>query len=173
MSDAPYRIRGGNEQLPRAIAAHLGAEALQSGMTLEALARTPAGACALTFSSPGGRVTRVLADIVLLTLPFAVLRGLDYGRSGFDALKHQAIQELGRGRQSKQHLQFTRRLWSEQGSRPAPGTGGSYSDAGYQATWEASRGLPGEHGLLVGYAGGAFATPWRHGSPRPPRRSRR
>jgi monoamine oxidase len=157
VSDEPYRIRGGNDQLPRAIAAHLGAEAIQTGMAMESLARTPAGAYALTFLSPGARVTQVVADIVLLTLPFAVLRGLDYGRAGFDALKHQAIQELGRGRQSKQHLQFSRRLWNEQGSHPAPGTGSSYSDTGYQATWEASRGQPGEHGILVGYAGGAFA----------------
>jgi monoamine oxidase len=156
-SDERYRIRGGNDQIPRAIAAHLGAETLQTGMRMEALSRTPAGAYALTFSSPGARVTQVMADIVLLTLPFAVLRGLDYGGAGFDPLKHQVIQELGRGRQSKQHLQFTRRLWNEQGPRPDPGTGGSYSDTGYQATWEASRGQPGDSGILVGYAGGAFA----------------
>ncbi|KFA92769.1 flavin monoamine oxidase family protein [Archangium violaceum] len=156
-SDERYRIRGGNDQLPRAIAAYLGAESIQTGMRMEALSRTPAGAYALTFASKGSRVTQVVADIVLLTLPFAVLRELDYGRAGFDSLKHQAIQELGRGRQSKQHLQFTRRLWNEQGPRPDPGTGGSYSDTGYQSTWEASRGQPGDHGILVGYAGGAFA----------------
>ncbi len=156
-SDERYRIRGGNDQLPRAIAAHLGAESIQTGMRMEAIARTAAGAYELTFASKGSRVTQVVADIVLLTLPFAVLRELDYGRAGFDPLKHQAIQELGRGRQSKQHLQFTRRLWNEQGPRPDPGTGGSYSDTGYQSTWEASRGQPGEHGILVGYAGGAFA----------------
>ncbi|HYO51477.1 NAD(P)/FAD-dependent oxidoreductase [Archangium sp.] len=160
-SDERYRIRGGNDQIPRAIAAHLGADTIQTGMWMEAISRTPAGAYVLTFSSRGARVTQVVADIVLLTLPFAVLRELDYGHAGFDPLKHRVIQELGRGRQSKQHLQFTRRLWNEQGPRPEPGTGGSYADTGYQATWEASRGQPGNHGILVGYAGGAYADAMR------------
>lgn len=59
--------------------------------------------------------------------------------AGFDPDKHNAIQQLGAGRQSKQHLQFTRRIWNDQGAKPARGNGSSYADTGYQATWKASR----------------------------------
>ncbi|HEX2574425.1 MAG TPA: FAD-dependent oxidoreductase [Polyangia bacterium] len=156
LSDERYHIRGGNQQIPLAIANALGPEVVRTGMALESIVRTPAGAYQLGFRRAGASIT-VTADIVLLTLPFAVLRGLDYARAGFDDLKHRAIQELGRGRQSKQHLQFVRRVWNEQGDKPDAGTGTSYADTGYQASWETSRGQAGMAGILVGYAGGAYA----------------
>lgn len=156
VSDETFHVRGGNQQIPLAIAASLAPEQLRLGQRMQSIARRPGGGYELTFVRASGSET-VIADIVLLTLPFAVLRDLDYSQAGFDELKDRAIQELGRGRQSKQHLQFDRRIWHEKGPRPDPGTGGSYSDTGYQATWEASRGQAGDHGILVGYCGGSCA----------------
>ena len=37
----------------------------------------------------------VMADLVILSLPFAVLRKIDTSGAGFDARKNTAIQELG------------------------------------------------------------------------------
>src|SRR5262245_65666544 len=74
--------------------------------------------------------------------------------SGFDALKHLAIQELGRGHNAKLHLQFRRRFWTA----PQPGgasTGGSLTDPGYQSPYDVSRRQPGASGLLVNYRGSA------------------
>ncbi len=155
-SDEKYHVRGGNQQIPAAIARRLGPDAVRTGMRLEALRQSPGGSCELSLRQ-GGSTRTVTADMVLLTTPFAVLRGLDCSRAGFDAMKLNAIQELGAGRQSKQHLQFTRRAWNDRGTKPDPGTGGSYADTGYQSTWETSRGQPGSNGILVGYAGGSFA----------------
>ncbi|HEY0136231.1 MAG TPA: NAD(P)/FAD-dependent oxidoreductase [Nannocystis sp.] len=155
-SDEQFHIRGGNQQIPVAIAESLGSDRVRLGRRMESIVRRPQGDYELLFRRASGDET-VIADIVLLTLPFAVLRDLDYSEAGFDDRKHRAIQELGRGRQSKQHLQFDRRVWNEKGPRPEPGTGGSYSDTGYQATWETSRGQPGAAGILVGYCGGACA----------------
>jgi monoamine oxidase len=155
-SDEKFKIRGGNQQIPLAIAAHLGPDTLQLGKRMEAIVQRSSGDYQLTFRRANATET-VIADAVLLTLPFAVLRELDYSKAGFDALKDRTIKELGRGRQSKQHLQFKQRVWNEKGPRPAAGTGTSYSDTGYQASWEASRGQPGPHGILVGYCGGPYA----------------
>ena len=156
ISDEKYHVRGGNQQIPQAIANRLGPHALMTGMRMEAIRQASSGVCEMTFRQAG--VTRVVqADLVLLTTPFAVLRGLDTSQANFDARKAYAIQNLGAGRQSKQHLQFTRRIWNDKGSKPERGNGSSYADTGYQATWETSRAQPGTNGILVGYAGGAFA----------------
>lgn len=155
-SDEKSHVRGGNQQIPLAIGAHLGSNSVELGMRMEAIKQRSCGDYQLTFRRAGTTHT-VLADAVLLTLPFAVLRTLDYSGAGFDAKKKLAIQQLGAGRQSKQHLQFTQRLWNTKGPRPDPGNGNSYADTGYQATWEASRAQPGSDGILVGYCGGPFA----------------
>lgn len=155
-SDEKYHVRGGNQQIPNAIANRLGADVVKTGWRMESIRRLSSGASEMVFDE-GGTTRVVQADLVLVTTPFAVLRGLDYSQAGFDARKHHAIQSLGAGRQSKQHLQFTRRLWNDQGTKPARGNGSSYADTGYQASWETSRAQPGSHGILVGYAGGAFA----------------
>jgi monoamine oxidase len=155
-SDEKFHVRGGNQQIPLAIAGQLGPSAIRTGMRMEALRQSASGACELVFRE-GNSTTRVQADLVLLTTPFAVLRDLDTSQARFDAVKRNAIHQLGAGRQSKQHLQFSRRLWNDKGSKPARGNGSSYSDTGYQASWEASRAQPGSQGILVGYAGGAFA----------------
>ena len=98
--------------------------------------------------------TEVLADIVVLTIPFAALRTLDYSGAGFDSLKAKAIQDLGRGRNAKLQLQFTQRLWN----MPGPwgrGTGTTFASCGYQNTWEPTRGQAGQCGILNDYMGGS------------------
>jgi monoamine oxidase len=99
----------------------------------------------------------VVADQVVLTLPFAVLRTLDYSKAGFDSLKNTAIQDLGRGRNDKLQLQFRSRLWDGTGLWPGIGNGNSYADTGYQNTWDVTRAQSGASGILVDYTGGDVA----------------
>ena len=66
----------------------------------------------LGFQTPKGP-EEVVADRVILTLPFAVLRTLDTQNAGFDGLKQTAIKELGAGRNAKLQLQFKSRYWNE------------------------------------------------------------
>ena len=152
-SDEAFHIRGGNQRLPQAMAAALG-DAVVTGWKLARVARTSGGRVRLTFDVGGAGTREVVADLVVLAIPFAVLRDLDIAGAGFGALKNTAIQELGRGHNGKLHLQFDRRLWS----RPGPwgiSTGSSYADTGYQSGWEVSRAQPGGSGLLVFYSGGS------------------
>jgi monoamine oxidase len=161
LSDERYRIEGGNDGLPRAIAARLPADSVRLRWRLRALARESDGRVTLDFETPDGP-GRVRADHVILALPFAVLRGLDLARAGFDPLKRRAIEELGMGRNSKLHLQLGARSWRRaDGGRP--GTGAVATDRGPLLTWESSRGQSGGSGLLVCYgldeASGALAAP--------------
>ena len=103
-SDEKFHIRGGNQQLPEAIARFLGGDSGPLGHRLTRVAETTNGGYRVTFERSGG-VTEVTADFVVLALPFAVLNELDISRAGFDALKHQAIAEQGRGHNGKLHLQ--------------------------------------------------------------------
>ena len=150
LSDERYHIRGGNQQLPARIARHLRSP-VQLGMRLTSIARKSDGAYALTFQG----APPVTADLVVLAIPFAVLRHVDYGEAGFDARKNTAIQELGRGQNGKLQLQFSSRYWREPGPWPGRGNGFSYTDEGYQNTWEVSRRQPGASGILNNYTGGS------------------
>ena len=153
-SDERFHIRGGNEQLPKAIAQHLGANFVRYGHRLMRLEQQQNAPCRLTFQTDGGATADVLADVVVLALPFSVLREIDYSKAGFDARKHQAIQQLGRGRSGKLQLQFNSRAWNKTGAWPGISNGNSYSDTGFQASWDVSRGQAGGSGVLVLFSGG-------------------
>jgi len=167
-SDERYRIADGVEALPRAIASALGAASpIHTGWKLLRLAQRAGAGYDLVFGTgfPGFRTeVQVAADIVLLTLPFAALRGLDVAQAGFDELKTRAIHELGAGHNGKLHLQFERRLWNAPGPWGLSG-GTSYGDTGYQTTWEATRGQPGPRGILVNYTGGLTCDALKLGHP--------
>jgi monoamine oxidase len=152
-SDERYRIAGGAEALPRAMVAHLQSRCtLEPGYELSRLFRRSDGASILSFAGKGD----VVADHVVLAIPFAVLRGVDLSRAGFDERKLTAIRELGYGHNGKLQLQFTGRHWNGPGEWGVS-AGGSYADTGYQATWEATRGQAGASGILVNYTGGSAA----------------
>jgi monoamine oxidase len=161
MSDERFRIAGGNDGLPRAIATGLPTDAIRLRWQLKALAVGADGRVALDFETADGPKS-VRADHVILALPFAVLRNLDYARAGFDPLKRRAISELGMGRNSKLHVQLDSRSW-RRGDISRPGTGVVATDHGPLVTWESSRGQAGDSGLLVCYgldeASGAVAAP--------------
>jgi monoamine oxidase len=152
LSDEKYHVRGGNQRLPEAIADALD-DTVWTGHRLVRIRQMPDGRTELTFAS-GARLVDVVADVVVLALPFAVLRQLDFDGAGFDEHKTRAIVELGRAKNGKTQLQFRERLWNQRGPWPGRSNGSSYADAGYQNTWDATRAQPGTSGILVFYSGG-------------------
>jgi monoamine oxidase len=148
-SDERYRIVGGNSLLPQAIAASL--PPVHTGQRLLRIKTNRDGTIALTFDT-GGPTTTVTVDHAVLCMSFAVLRTLDTTQAGFDSLKQTAITQLGAGRNSKLHLQFTSRIWNAQGS-----DGSLYTDQGFQSGWESTRGQAGPPGIFVDYSGGSVA----------------
>jgi monoamine oxidase len=152
-SDEKFRIRGGSQRLPEAMARELG-ERVVLGQRLVRIARTAGGRYRLSFEH-GGVTREIVHDYVVLALPFAVLSEIDFAEAGFDLLKQRAIHELGRGRNGKLHLQFEERRWLGEGPWPGSSNGSSYADTGYQASWESTRAQPGREGILVLYSGGS------------------
>ena len=94
----------------------------------------------------------VLADKVILAIPFSILRTIDFENASFRQLKNTAIEELGMGINTKLHAQFVNRFWSEIGNN-----GETFADTGYHQTFEASRAQQGKSGILVNFTGGETA----------------
>jgi len=152
-SDERYHLAGGNEQLPRAIAAALPAGSIRWNSALTAIARNSDGTFNLTFKNSRAAV---VADRVILALPFSVLRNLDYSKAGFNAVKTTGIEQIGYGNNVKLHLQFKSRLWNQSGPWGIS-NGSSFADTGYQNTWDVTRAQDGSTGIVVDYTGGNTA----------------
>lgn len=150
-SNEKYHVRGGNDQIVTQLGARLAGQ-IRTGHRLTKLTLQAGGGFELTFATAGGPVT-VAADRVVMAIPFSILRSsVDVSAAGFRPLKLTAIEQLGMGANTKFHLQFTNRLWRAQG-----GNGDSFSDTGYQASWEVTRAQAGTAGILVNYTGGDAA----------------
>jgi monoamine oxidase len=147
-SDEAYHTVGGNDQYVSTMAGRLPAGTLHTDAPLVALRRNSDGSYACTFAR-GHTHFDVAADHVVLALPFTVLREVDFRLAGFDPTKTVAINGLGMGTNAKLHLQFTNRLWYQQGY-----SGAAYSDTGFQTTWEVSRAQTGTAGIIVDFPGG-------------------
>jgi monoamine oxidase len=157
-SNEKYRIRGGNDQIPTRLAEALAGQ-ITTGSELVAVRRTAAGSYSLTFKQ-GSRTRTVTADTIVLALPFSIMRrSVDVSQAGFSARKLQAIAEQGMGTNSKLHAQFDRRHWNALGCN-----GETYSDRGYQSTWEVTRAQAGTSGILVDYTGGTIGASFGSGT---------
>ncbi len=154
-SNEKYRVRGGNDQIPAALAQAVQNQ-IHTGKALVAVRRNAAGTYTLTFQ---GR-SEVTVDKVVLALPFSILNtSVDLTRAGFGDLKMIAIRELQMGTNSKLNVQFNRRLWRDLGNN-----GDTFSDQGYQASWEVTRSQPGTSGILVDYTGGTIGASFGSGT---------
>lgn len=149
-SNEKYHVRGGNDQISARLAEPV-AGRIRYSHALTAIQRNLDGTYNLSFRN-GGRPVNVIADRVVLALPFSILRTLDYAQAGFSPLKVTAIREQGMGANAKLHLQFRTRHWNTLGNN-----GDTVADTGYQDTWEVTRGQSGTGGILVNYTGGDVA----------------
>jgi monoamine oxidase len=158
-SNEKYHVRGGNDQITDRLAAAIDGQ-ITTGSRLVAIRVTAAGRWELTFRQ-GSASRTVTADRVVLALPFSIMRSsVDFSRAGFEPRKETAIREQGMGTNSKLHLQFTSRPW-----RDASYNGETFSDRGYQNSWEVTRAQAGASGILVNYTGGNYGATFGSGTP--------
>ena len=150
-SDERYRIKGGNQKLPEAMARVLPEEFMKFTHTLVSIKVDTHGKQILAFAN--GEI--VEADYTILALPSQVIKKIDLSEARFDERKIAQIQALTTGNSSKLHLQFKERVWhNSSGDWDTGSNGDSYSDTGYQGTWDASREQSGKSGILNNYRGG-------------------
>ncbi len=158
-SNEKYHVAGGNDRITDGLAERLAGQ-ITTGSELVAVRRNSSGSYTLTFRQTSATKT-VTADKVVLALPFSILRSsVDLSRAAFEPLKLVAIREQGMGTNSKLHVQFSSRFWRGQGAN-----GETYSDRGYQSSWEVSLAQPGTSGLLVDYTGGNVGASFGAGTP--------
>jgi monoamine oxidase len=149
-SDQRFHIRGGNDQLVTRLAAAVDGQ-IATGSRLIGVARRPDGRYRLTILRDAAEHEEI-ADRVILTLPFPLLRVVDLKRAGFGARKLRSINELGMGRNTKLQLQFAERFWLRENCN------GEYRLKGtFQTTWDVTRAQPGTAGILNFFSGGAAA----------------
>jgi monoamine oxidase len=145
-SDERYTIRGGNAQIVERLAAHLPGR-IQVGRQLMAI-RTQGRGYQLTFHTSNGPGLEVVADLVLLTLPFSALRLVSLPPDLPD-IKRRAIRELGYGSNAKLMFGVHDRVWRAQGY-----SGDTYTDQPFQSCWDNTLGQPGAAGGLTLFLGG-------------------
>jgi monoamine oxidase len=153
-SDQRYTTLHGNQRIPAAMAAGLPNGSIHFGHRLTAIRRRAGGDYELTVTTPKG-TEKFVYDRVILTVPFAILRGIDYGSAGFDARKQNAIEHLGYGIHTKLQMQFTQRAWMiEPGPWTHPSTGQIWTDTGFQNSVDYSLGQPGKSGIIEAFTYG-------------------
>ncbi len=124
-SDERYKLRNGNQSITHALTERHSSH-LEKGLGLEAI-RKKGSAYALYFQ---GRQEPVVADFVILAIPFTVLRNLEV-KLDMPKVKRKCIQELGYGSNAKLMIGMKQHFWRDQGY-----TGLMYSDNGIPNGWD-------------------------------------
>lgn len=170
-SDERFHVVGGNERVPKAVAAALAPSSVKLNHKLTGIVHNPNNTYTLTFHAPGGSIDKTV-DRVIMAIPFSVLRTIlqsdsAYRAAGFTRLKQTAVQQLGYGKNAKLQLQFNHRLWDTSGPWGIS-NGTSFTDTGYQDGWDVTRGQDGETGIMVDYTGGGVPLASFNGNPNDP-----
>jgi len=155
--DVRFHVRGGNDQIPRALAERLEPE-IERGVRLESVRTGADGRYELSVRN--GNTSRTLrAHHVILAIPFTLLRQVEMDVELPD-VKRRAISELGYGTNAKLMMGFRERVW--RGAHGAAGT--VITDLPFQVTWETSRAQAGEEGILTNFTGGNVGVTLGQGS---------
>jgi monoamine oxidase len=153
-SDERYCIKGGNQRVVDSLARRH-EDHIRTGWRL---ARVSGGEDGYTLAFEG-RSREVRADIVVLALPFTLLREVEM-KLDLPEEKRLAIAELGYGTNAKLIIGTSARPW-----RVAGYAGGIFSDEAFQLAWEDSRRQAGEGGAITMYSGGKPGVDVGEGAP--------
>jgi monoamine oxidase len=140
-----YRIEGGNDRLPAAIASRLG-DAVK--LNVEVIAISQRGPGVRVTVKDGRRQSQIACDYAVLALPTTVLRRIPIAPT-LPAHQHEAIARLKYGRATKTLLQFSRAFWRVRGRPRAFG-----SPLAFGALWDGNEEQKGRAGILTLLAGG-------------------
>ena len=144
LGDRPERwqkIKGGSDLLPKAFAEKLAGK-IQYGATVVKIWQEASQAQVVFLNN--GRHETLVADKVICTIPFSVLR--DIQMPGLSARKKDLIKNTRYDAVSRVYLQTRNRFWEEKGLNGFAFTKGAIEV--WQPTWS----QPGPRGILMTYA---------------------
>jgi len=161
VSDERYRFVGGTQQIVDAQVNYIGRDRVQVGWALEAVRKNTDSTLTVTFNASGATRT-VTADQVILALPVSIMADISrvggFGpAAGFDPRMDATVRAYPMGANNKVQMQFESRVWNQPGPWPGRSSGSTFSDTGYQASWEPTSKQSGVSGILNQYPGGAAA----------------
>lgn len=143
---AMYRIAGGNDRLPLALAEHL-REDLRLNSVVRAISQDR-NSVRVRIETPNGQESLMQGKYVVLAVPTTTLRSI-HMEPPLPAMQARAICSLKYGRTTKALLQFDQSFWRKKGRLRACGT-----DAPTGAFWDANEEQAGKAGILTLMAGG-------------------
>jgi monoamine oxidase len=143
------KLRGGNDQLPKAFAEKLG-KRMRYGVALQRIAQDKEKVRLSV--SRAGSLEQIEADRAVLTIPFSVLRNVELDDS-FSLPKRMAISKLRYESITRVYLQSKSRFWIGEGT-----TGYASTDLPIRSILEHTDNQPGERGILGTETSGPNAT---------------
>lgn len=128
--DEQYRIIGGTDLLVSSMAKEIQGK-IETEKILEAVIEKKSGEYELVFK--GGQ--SVIAKKVIITIPFSVLKNVDFKVNGFSE-KQKIINSLKYAQHSKHLLGFEEPLWRQRGF-----SGEVWTNNPYECSWEHTSGV--------------------------------
>jgi len=135
------KITGGNDRLPRAFAAKLGPQIHYGAQIVAISADTNSATITLKQTST---TETFLADHVICTLPFTVLRGIELPAS-LSAAKREVIEKMRYGAVTRVYLQSRMRYWE------GDGLNGYATPDLPMEIWSPTLTQPGTRGIVMSY----------------------
>jgi monoamine oxidase len=145
---ASFRIRGGNDRLPKALAQSLGSR-VHYRTTLERIHQDNKRVTVAVNTS--GRRSQISADYLICAIPFTVLRSIEVSPA-FSEGKQRAIRELTYNSVTRVYVQSPTRSWVSDGL-----SGYAATDLPIGTVWDCAEGQPGVRGILECYTSGERA----------------
>jgi monoamine oxidase len=141
------KIRGGNDQLPRAFATKLGT-AVRYDAPVVKIEQSPASV-SVKFKEKDA-IRSVSGDVVICAIPFTMLSKIEISPA-FSAAKIDSINSLEYDSASRAFIETKKRFWREQQLN-----GYAFGEDGAEV-WESTFEQPGTHGILQNYLRGGYA----------------
>jgi monoamine oxidase len=142
-----YKVRGGNDQLPKAFATAL-ASKIQYGAPVVRIEQDSSSVRAVVLHA--GTPMTVSGDFLVCTIPLPVMRRVEVSPS-LSSLKRGAIDEVDNLAMARVFLQSRNRFWLERGE-----SGWGQTDDPIDV-WDYTRDQPGTRGILGAYTSGRMA----------------
>ena len=139
-----YRVVGGNDQIPHALAAQLPDVRLNSPVTS---IRVLPDEVRVTYQQENSYQT-VSSAFAVLAIPLTTARLIEFDPPLPEA-HHRMVNELSYGSVTKVMIEYRKRFWDEKGWN-----GRLATDAPIVYTWHATSHIENEHGIITAYTGG-------------------
>ncbi len=143
-----WHVHGGNDQIITGILGELPQGSVLTGHQFVALRENSDGTYTCTFDS-GASTSDVVADHVVLAIPFNKLAEVDLTGTSFSPLKMTAINTLKLGNNAKIGIQVAANPWNADGY-----TGNLFTDDGANGGWDITNYQPAATSIYLDFPGG-------------------